>query len=113
MGHPQSQTPDLYQRLLPLLSHHRFNKGASSLGFHAEGPFLSPGKPGCHPPTNLLTCEGGWKTFERVYGRGVLDDEEDGEESLKMFTIAPEVKGVLKAVEEVKKRGGMVCVGHS
>jgi N-acetylglucosamine-6-phosphate deacetylase len=47
-----------------------------------------------------------------VYGRGVLDTE-DGDDSLKMFTVAPEVKGVLKAVEEVKRQGGMVCVGHS
>jgi len=38
-----------------------------------------------------------------------LDEDKD---RLRMFTVAPEVKGVLRAVEEVKRRGGLVCVGH-
>lgn len=104
----QTQPADVYPRLLPLLAPRAFASGASTLGFHAEGPFLSPARAGCHPPADLLACTAGMRTVEEVYGAQVL-----AQDGVKLFTLAPEVAGVLPAVPTLKARGAVVSIGHS
>lgn len=124
----QSQTPETYPTLLPLLDPTRRRRakdaipadklGAHALGYHLEGPFLSPHKPGCHPQPNLTSAPAGWSDFERVYGAdalGASDDVEDfdEEECVKVITLAPELAGVGRAIPELARRGWVVSVGHS
>lgn len=134
----QSQTPDTYPKLLPLLDPTQEASqtvkdstaalGAHVLGYHLEGPFLSPHKPGCHPQPNLRDAPAGWADFERVYGEGALqtiastsalegksEDASDQEEldCVKIITLAPELPGVGQAIPELAVRGWVVSVGHS
>lgn len=86
------------------------------LGYHLEGPFLSPSKPGCHPPDNVRAAEKGWKSFLEVYGKEALRPEAEvraRDRVVKVITLAPEVQGTLAGIEGLKKAGFVVSVGHS
>lgn len=102
-----STYPHVYRRVLPMLRAKRIDYGAESLGYHLEGPFLSPKKPGCHPQDAIVTAPEGYKSFEDVYG---------GEENVKgarVITLAAEQDGVMDAIPELTKRGPIVSLGHS
>lgn len=76
-------------------------EGARILGFHLEGPFLSPDKPGAHrldalvPPTP--------DRLERLLAAGSVDH----------ITLAPELPGALDAIAHLAEAGVIVSLGHS
>jgi N-acetylglucosamine-6-phosphate deacetylase len=74
--------------------------GASILGMHLEGPFISPRRLGLHPPLNLLP-QG--EALEWVLQL----------KSLKLITLAPELEGALDAIRMLTKRGIAVSIGHT
>jgi N-acetylglucosamine-6-phosphate deacetylase len=102
-----STYPHVYKKVLPLLRAKRIDSGAESLGYHLEGPFLSPKKPGCHPQDAIITAPDGYKTFETVYGG------EDNVRGARVITVAAEQDGVMEAIPELTKRGPVVALGHS
>jgi N-acetylglucosamine-6-phosphate deacetylase len=75
--------------------------GASPLGLHLEGPFLSAAKRGAHPeallrPPTIDAIEG-WNR-----GAGVV-----------VVTIAPDLPGALEVIGALVERGVVVSLGHS
>jgi N-acetylglucosamine-6-phosphate deacetylase len=74
--------------------------GASILGMHLEGPFISPQRLGVHPPLNLLP-QG--EALEWVLQL----------KSLKLLTLAPELEGALDAIRMLTAHGITVSIGHS
>ncbi len=76
-------------------------EGATSLGIHLEGPFLSPRHYGAHPPEHLrppLSAD-----LERLLELG----------EVRLVTLAPELEGGLDAVRSLARRGVVVSLGHS
>ena len=73
-------------------------------------------KRGAHAPSFLISAPQGIKSFEDLYGAENLADSEDwlmsGTTGVRIITAAPEVNGVMSAVEELTKRGVVFSIGH-
>ena len=75
--------------------------GARPLGWHLEGPMLSPSRRGAH--------EARWL---RSPGLDVIEGWRP-ESGVRMVTLAPELDGATPVVEELVARGVVVSIGHS
>jgi N-acetylglucosamine-6-phosphate deacetylase len=76
---------------------------ANCLGIHLEGPWIHPEHAGAHEAVGIRpyqSCEA-----QELLARA------DG--SLAMVTLAPEISGGLRAVEELRHAGPVVAIGHS
>ncbi|KAJ5521568.1 hypothetical protein N7527_005683 [Penicillium freii] len=107
-----SSTPEVYWKVLPSLGPragiHAPQDGAESLGAHAEGPFISPGRNGIHKPEVLRAAE----TFDDlVYCYGA--DNMGNASPIKMITAAPEVGNMMAHIPEIAKRNIIYSIGHS
>jgi N-acetylglucosamine-6-phosphate deacetylase len=75
--------------------------GATVLGWHIEGPFLSPLRHGAHDPAALRAPDSGavagWSPATGV----------------RLVTLAPELPGALPVVEALVVAGVVVSAGHS
>ena len=78
-------------------------KGAKILGLHAEGPFLSPQKPGVMPPKDIL--------FPDVKFAQKLLDASEGH--LKIMTFAPETPGADELIKWAHKNNILLQAGHT
>jgi N-acetylglucosamine-6-phosphate deacetylase len=91
---------------------------ATLLGWHAEGPFIDLTKRGAHSSAHLLAAPSGFQSFEEVYGPENLVEAEDWTMStdqspaVRLITAAPEVPGVMAALDELNKRGIVFSIGH-
>ena len=74
---------------------------AEALGVHLEGPFLSPERPGAHPPDALRAPDAA--LAERLLDAGPVAH----------VTLAPELPGALGLVDLLRARGATVAVGHT
>ena len=76
-------------------------RGATPLGLHIEGPFLSPAKKGAHNPAYLRAPS--------------LDAVRDWSPAggVRLVTLAPELPGALPVIEALSGRGVLVSAGHS
>ncbi|MDD4220447.1 MAG: amidohydrolase family protein [Sphaerochaetaceae bacterium] len=79
--------------------------GAAILGFHIEGPFISPidGPRGVHDLKYIRTAS--IKEFEEW--------QEAAEGNISYLTVAPETEGALDFIRAVVKSGVKVAIGHS
>ncbi|KOS45532.1 hypothetical protein ACN38_g3531 [Penicillium nordicum] len=107
-----SSTPEVYWKVLPSLgptaATHTPQDGAESLGAHAEGPFISPGRNGIHKPEVLRAAE----TFDDlVYCYGA--DNMGSASPIKMITAAPEVGNMMAHIPEIARRNIIYAIGHS
>ncbi|KAJ5202437.1 N-acetylglucosamine-6-phosphate deacetylase [Penicillium cf. viridicatum] len=107
-----SSTPEVYWKVLPSLGPtagtHTPQDGAESLGAHAEGPFISPGRNGIHKSEVLRAAE----TFDDlVYCYGA--DNMGSASPIKMITAAPEVGNMMAHIPEIAKRNIIYSIGHS
>lgn len=75
--------------------------GATVLGAHLEGPFISSRWPGAMDASTFL--EPDEDSVERLFGAG----------SVKWLTLAPELPDGVGLVERVTKRGAVAAIGHS
>jgi N-acetylglucosamine-6-phosphate deacetylase len=75
--------------------------GPRILGVHLEGPFLSPQRPGTHPPDAVRDPDPA--LLERLLDSGPVT----------YVTLAPERPGALELVELLHARGVTVSFGHS
>ncbi|ESK97362.1 n-acetylglucosamine-6-phosphate deacetylase [Moniliophthora roreri MCA 2997] len=112
-----TQERSLYPKLLELLKPLSAENSAALLGWHAEGPFIDMAKRGAHTPSFLLSAPEGLRSFEELYGVENLAEDEDwlmGEDvGVRIITAAPEIKGVMAAIEPLTKRGIAFSIGHS
>jgi N-acetylglucosamine-6-phosphate deacetylase len=75
--------------------------GATPLGWHVEGPFLSPVRAGAHDPASLRAPD------LRPVARWSPDT------GVRIVTLAPELPGAIEVVRALDARGVVVSVGHS
>ncbi|CAK5270180.1 unnamed protein product [Mycena citricolor] len=114
-----TQEKSLYPKILTLLRPYSTRSSATLLGWHAEGPFIDMAKRGAHAPPFLLSAPEGFRSFESAYGSENLLDKEDwlmdneDQCGVRIITAAPEISGVMDAVEELTKRGIIFSMGHS
>ncbi|KAF9553030.1 Metallo-dependent hydrolase [Agrocybe pediades] len=112
-----TQERSIYPKVLSLLKPFSTPTSATLLGWHAEGPFIDLTKRGAHAPAYLLPADEGFKSFEDVYGAQNLVDSEDWNMSnnpgVRVITAAPEVPGVMDALDEMTKRNIVFSIGHS
>ncbi|RKP05425.1 n-acetylglucosamine-6-phosphate deacetylase [Thamnocephalis sphaerospora] len=104
-----SSAPDVYTQALPLLGPRKGNleNGAEVLGAHLEGPFIAHEKKGAHDPRVLQASVSGIADIEKIYGPIVRGG------NASIITVAPEIPGMYKCIEELDKRGIVVSMGHS
>ena len=81
-------------------NHASARAGATLLGAHLEGPFISPAYPGAHPVEHLLPARA--DLVERWLATGAL----------VAVTLAPEVRGGAEAITAFVDAGLMVSLGH-
>lgn len=87
---------DQLRALAPLVDSHEL------AGIHLEGPFLSYGKRGAHPPELLRNPDA--EDVDRLLAAA---------HGLSMITIAPELPGALDAITRFTGAGVAVAVGHT
>ena len=75
--------------------------GATILGAHIEGPFLSPARKGAHDPANLQPVN--LELTERLASSGTV----------RMMTLAPELPGAKEAIRLLRSRGVVPSAGHT
>jgi N-acetylglucosamine-6-phosphate deacetylase len=73
------------------------------LGFHLEGPFISPQFPGAQPPESILQPPSGPSDWDEI-----LDDPR-----LKVITLAPELPHATELISRLSNRGVVVSMGHT
>ncbi len=77
--------------------------GARILGVHLEGPFLNPAR--CGALDRAVFIKPALSSFRRLVS--------GYEDLIKIITIAPELPGALKVIEECVRMGIKVNMGHS
>jgi N-acetylglucosamine-6-phosphate deacetylase len=96
---------ETYHQVLPRIKRKDGGKhGATILGVHVEGPFISIDKKGAHPAHCIREFDDGFKTVEDVYG---------DISNISIITMAPEKQRAPEAIDELVKRGITVSLGHS
>lgn len=73
------------------------------LGFHLEGPFISPEYPGAQPQEFIDEPPSTTSIWDPI-----LDDSR-----LKVVTLAPEMPHALELISRLMKRGVVVSMGHT
>ncbi len=73
------------------------------LGFHLEGPFISPTFPGAQPKDAIAAVPGGPSEWDSVF-----DDPR-----LRLITLAPELEGAHGLIRRLRERGVVVSMGHT
>lgn len=72
------------------------------LGIHLEGPFLSPGASGAHPPEHLRAPEVAlFDQWQHAAGG-----------TIRLLTLAPELPGADALIRHAAGRGVVVSLGH-
>ncbi|SJX61806.1 uncharacterized protein SRS1_12790 [Sporisorium reilianum f. sp. reilianum] len=107
-----TQKSEAYRKILPLLAPRSRPNQATSLGYHCEGPFLSPHKKGAHCSSLIRTASAGIGALEAVYGAGAHGLDMPAP-AVKLLTLAPEVDGILASIPALVARGITVSIGHT
>jgi N-acetylglucosamine-6-phosphate deacetylase len=78
--------------------------GKSILGFHLEGPYISPvkGYRGAHNEKNIRLPN--WKEFQEL--------QKTSRNNIKLITVAPEMEGAIPFIENCSRSGVVVSLGH-
>lgn len=98
--------PSVYRRVLPNIKRRGGGShGASVLGVHVEGPFMSKEKKGAHPEEHIAIPHMGMQTVKETYGPGFSN--------VSLITLAPELENSLEVVEGCVEAGICVSVGHT
>ncbi|CAH2062823.1 unnamed protein product, partial [Iphiclides podalirius] len=94
-----------YSQILPRIKRAQGGKhGATILGVHLEGPFISLSKKGAHADEFIMNPVKGLESMREVYGP--LND-------VIIVTLAPELPGAMDAIKSLTSLGIKVALGHS
>lgn len=83
--------------------------GATILGAHVEGPFISVLKKGAHNQEVFKTAKNGIQDFDDTFG----PELKKGSEAVSIITLGPEIEGVCDAIPDLTARGITVSMGHT
>lgn len=91
------------EKMIAAINRHpgKIQGGARVLGFHLEGPFLSPEHCGAHRKSDLIE-----PTEDAV--TSLLESG-----NVTQMTLAPELDGAIAAIERLVEHGIVVSLGHS
>ncbi len=96
--------PEEMERLLHALSPAvETETGAKILGFHLEGPFISPAKPGVMKPQDIAPAD--LDVFKKLYAAA--------EGKISSVTLAPELPGILPIIQFCAEHGILPQAGHT
>jgi len=102
---PTTATASLHEILIALEALERYRRGPQpfgrALGAHIEGPYLAMTKRGCHLPEFVRNPEE--REWRQIIERGPIAS----------MTLAPELPGARKLVEELHRSGANANAGHS
>lgn len=90
----------LLKKLLPALGS---ETGAKIIGFHLEGPFISPQKPGVMKPQDIVPPQ--LDDMKRLY--------EAAQGHITNITLAPELPGIGPIIDFCLARGILIQAGHT
>jgi N-acetylglucosamine-6-phosphate deacetylase len=76
-------------------------RGATALGLHFEGPFITPARAGAHSRAAIDAASA--DLFDDALTRGILS----------LVTLAPERPGALALIARLRSRGVVVSLGHT
>lgn len=79
--------------------------GATVLGVHVEGPFISVEKKGAHPAQHIVSPARGMASVREMYGPGLAN--------VALVTLAPELPGAMEVVAGCVEAGITVSLGHT
>jgi N-acetylglucosamine-6-phosphate deacetylase len=99
---PSDRLAGFVTRFEASMTQRRFD-GASPLGLHLEGPWISPAAAGAQPRSGI-------RPFDLREGRELL---QRGRGLIRMVTLAPEVEGAPLLLDELASRGVIASLGHS
>jgi N-acetylglucosamine-6-phosphate deacetylase len=77
--------------------------GATPIGIHLEGPFISHIKRGVHPVIDILPPD--IALFDRF--------QQAARGHIRLMTIAPEVPGAIDLIKHAAKQGVKLSIGHT
>jgi len=97
-----TQPHDLYARAFECITGIGSTCAARSLGFHLEGPWLSPHRPGAHRRDLIEAAR-----IEQI------DDFLRHAESIRLITVAPERTEILARIPDLRAAGVVVSLGHT
>ena len=95
-----TQMASLLKKLTPAIGK---ETGAHILGFHLEGPFISPHKPGVMRPQDIAPAN--LHDFQQIY------DAAEGK--IAIVTLAPELPGIDPIIEFCLQHNILVQAGHT
>ena len=95
-----AQLAALLHQLVPALGK---ESGANILGFHVEGPFISPQKPGVMKPQDIAPAN--VEDFKQIY--------EAAQGHISIVTLAPEVPGAEAVIKFCLAHHIIVQAGHT
>ncbi len=90
-----------YPRLFAAFAEAQGAPGATLLGLHLEGPYLSPRRRGAHSVASIEAAD-----------HGLFEDLLAGD-AVRLVTLAPERPGGLERIARLRARGVLVSLGHS
>lgn len=97
-------SPEATRRALAAAAPHDADTsgGATHLGWHLEGPFLSPARVGAHSLRHI-----------RPPDAAEVETWLDGRAAPRLVTIAPELAGAAEVIDALVSSGVVVAAGHS
>ncbi|KAG5898305.1 hypothetical protein JTB14_022994 [Gonioctena quinquepunctata] len=96
---------EIYHEILPHIKRRKGDKrGATILGVHAEGPFISKEKKGAHPENCIVGHNGTLSPFSEMYG---------SLENIRIITLAPEFPNSNSVIKKLSENNIVVSLGHS
>lgn len=95
-----AQLISLLQKLTPAIGK---EMGAHIIGFHLEGPFISPHKPGVMRPQDIAPAN--LHDFQQIY------DAAEGK--IAIVTLAPELPGISPIIDFCLQHNIVVQAGHT
>ena len=88
------------KKLIPALG---LERGSRIIGFHLEGPFISPQKPGVMKPEDIAPVD--LESFKRIY--------KAAQGKIAAVTLAPELPGIESVILFARSNGIVVQAGHT
>ena len=99
---PVDKTLRSLEGIANVIESHNHN-GATPIGIHLEGPFISHIKRGVHPQADILPPS--IELFDRF--------QQAARGHIRLMTIAPEIPGAVDLIAHAAKQGVKLSLGHS